>query len=88
MSVRINTKANKRFVMYIPGELRDEIEAWVGRKGSSLAEFGRAAFEFYLCVKKKEERNQQLAETCRIFDTDTESATDPWHTTEREAWPS
>ena len=27
MSVRNNTKANKRFVMYIPGELRDEIEA-------------------------------------------------------------
>ena len=33
MSVRHNTRANKRFVMYIPGELRDETEAWVGRKG-------------------------------------------------------
>ena len=67
MSSRSAVKPNHRFVMYIPNSLRNEIEDWVNKMGITFAEFGREAFELYLHKKRKEEKNAQLAETCRLF---------------------
>ncbi len=60
---------DQRFVLYVPNALRKEIEDWVNKMGITFAEFGREAFELYLSSKRKEERNTQLTETCKLFES-------------------
>ncbi len=81
-------KANQRFVMYIPNNLREEIERWVNKNGITLAEFGREAFQTYLSEKRREERNAQLAETCRLFNGNNEYVLNDWAGLENNTWPS
>lgn len=80
MPRRPSLKSSKRFVMYIPNVLREEIETWVKRRGITLAEFGRAAFENYLHHQKQEERDAQLAETCRLFENKSDDFLTEWTT--------
>ena len=86
MSRRAAVKPNHRFVMYIPNSLRNEIEDWVNKMGITFAEFGREAFELYLHKKRKEEKNAQLAETCRIFERKNKSTLNKWAGIEAENW--
>lgn len=88
MSRRTAVKPNHRFVMYIPSALRKEIEDWVNKMGITFAEFGREAFELYLHKKRKEEKNAQLAETCRMFESKNKSILDKWAGIEAENWPA
>ena len=88
MSRRPYAKASQRFVMYIPNALREEIEDWVGKMGMTLAEFGREAFESYLNSKRREERNAQLVETCRLFENKSKRILKEWASTEIENWPA
>ncbi len=86
MSRRTAVKPNHRFVMYIPNSLRNEIEDWVNKMGITFAEFGREAFELYLHNKRKEEKNAQLAETCRMFESKNKSTLNKWAGIEAENW--
>ena len=86
MSRRTAVKPNHRFVMYIPNSLRNEIEDWVNKMGITFAEFGREAFELYLHKKRKEEKNAQLAETCRMFESKNKSTLNKWAGIEAENW--
>ena len=88
MSRRTAVKPNHRFVMYIPNALRNEIEDWVNKMGITFAEFGREAFELYLVKKRKEEKNAQLAETCRMFEGKNKSTLNKWAGIEAENWPA
>jgi len=88
MSRRTAVKPNHRFVLYIPSALRNEIEDWVNKMGITFAEFGREAFELYLHKKRKEEKNAQLAETCRMFESKNKSILDKWAGIEAENWPA
>ena len=88
MSRRTAVKPNHRFVLYIPNTLRKEIEDWVNKMGITFAEFGREAFELYLHKKRKEEKNAQLAETCRIFESKNKSILNKWAGVEAENWPA
>ncbi|MCH7678185.1 hypothetical protein IID10_02335 [candidate division KSB1 bacterium] len=88
MSRRTAVKPNHRFVLYIPSALRKEIEDWVNKMGITFAEFGREAFELYLHKKRKEEKNAQLAETCRMFESKNKSILDKWAGIEAENWPA
>jgi len=54
----------------------------------TFAEFGREAFELYLHKKRKEEKNAQLAETCRIFESKNKSILNKWAGIEVENWPA
>ena len=54
--------------------------------GITFAEFGREAFELYLLKKRKEEKNAQLAETCRMFETKNKSTLNKWAGIEAENW--
>lgn len=74
--------------MYIPTNLREEIETWVNKMGITLAEFGREAFETYLSDKRKEERTEQLVETCKILDQHNDSVLKEWSSLEQESWPA
>ncbi len=87
MSRRPSLKSSQRFVMYIPNRLRQEIEGWVTKKGITLAEFGRDAFEAYLRDIKRKERDAQLAETCRLFDRQNNSVYQDWAPVEAQNWP-
>ncbi|MFQ5677694.1 MAG: hypothetical protein ACE5G1_17530 [bacterium] len=71
-------KTNHRFVMYIPDMLRKEVERWTNKMGMTFAEFGREAFELYLEKKRKEEREAQLAETCRLFKSQNTTLLNDW----------
>ncbi len=88
MSRRTAVKPNHRFVLYIPNALRKEIEDWVNKMGITFAEFGREAFELYLHKKRKEEKNAQLAETCRMFESKNKSVLNKWAGIEAENWPA
>ena len=88
MSRRTAVKPNHRFVLYIPNDLRKEIEDWVNKMGITFAEFGREAFELYLHKKRKEEKNAQLAETCRMFESKNKSVLNKWVGIEAENWPA
>ncbi len=88
MSRRSAVKPNHRFVLYIPNSLRKEIENWVNKMGITFAEFGREAFELYLSEKRKEERDAQLAETCRLFERNNNSVLNEWAGVEAETWPA
>ncbi len=85
---RTAVKPSQRFVLYIPNTLRKEIEGWVNKMGITFAEFGRDAFELYLSHKRKEERNTQLAGTCRLFESENKSVLDDWAGVEAENWPA
>lgn len=74
--------------MYIPNSLREEIENWVGKTGTTLAEFGRQAFESYLENNRREERKTQLAETCRLFENQNNHIVHDWAGAESEKWPA
>ncbi len=87
MRPRVYAKSRQRFVMYIPNYLREEIEVWVNKKGITMAEFGRDAFESYLNDRRREERTQQLAETCRLFEDSNEQILKEWTVVENETWP-
>ena len=87
MRPRIYTKTSQRFVMYIPNNLRAEIDHWVDKRGMTLAEFGREAFETYLKNKIREEKEAQLAETCRIFESKNKDLIKDWAVLENQAWP-
>ncbi len=86
MSRRTAVKPDHRFVLYIPNALRKEIEDWVNKTGITFAEFGREAFELYLHKKRKEEKNAQLAETCRMFESKNKSTLNKWAGIEAENW--
>ncbi len=88
MSRRTAIKPNHRFVLHIPNSLRKEIEDWVNKMGITFAEFGRDAFESYLRNKRKEERDAQLAETCRLFERKSNSVLNEWAGVEAETWPA
>lgn len=88
MKSKISTKTNQRFVMYIPNNLREEIESWVKKTGITMAEFGREAFKSYLIDRRREERNAQLAETCRIFENNNDRIFKEWAVIENENWPA
>ncbi|MFQ5602583.1 MAG: hypothetical protein ACE5HS_04880 [bacterium] len=88
MRRRTYAKTSQRFVMYIPTNLREEIETWVNKMGITLAEFGREAFETYLSDKRKEERTEQLVETCKILDQHNDSVLKEWSSLEQESWPA
>jgi metal-responsive CopG/Arc/MetJ family transcriptional regulator len=81
-------KSNQRFVMYIPNNLREEIENWTNKMGITLAEFGRDAFESYLSDRRREERDEELAETCRVFEDFNAQIVKDWSVTENENWPA
>ncbi len=85
---RTAVKPSQRFVLYIPNTLRKEIDDWVNKMGITFAEFGRDAFELYLSNKRKEERNSQLAETCRLFESKNNSDLNDWAGVEAETWPA
>lgn len=72
--------------MYIPNNLREEIENWVNKMGITLADFGRNAFESYLKDIRREERNAQLAETCRIFGNSNDTIYSEWALADQENW--
>ncbi|RMD92886.1 MAG: hypothetical protein D6813_05085 [Calditrichaeota bacterium] len=80
-------KNSQRFVMYIPNELRKEIENWVNKKGITMAEFGREALEEYLNSKLREERHAQLAETCKKFNHFHKEVKERWKALENKDWP-
>ncbi len=88
MSRRSVVNPNHRFVLYIPNSLRKEIENLVNKRGITFAEFGREAFELYLSEKRKEERDAQLAETCRLFERKSNSVLNEWAGVEAETWPA
>ncbi len=88
MSRRSAVKPNHRFVLYIPNSLRKEIENRVNKMGITFAEFGREAFELYLSEKRKEERDAQLAETCRLFERKNNGVLKEWAEVEAETWPA
>jgi hypothetical protein len=88
MSVKTQLRSDQRFVLYISNTLRTEIEHWVEREDMSLAEFGREAFEYYLTNKKKEERDRQLAETCKLFKRTNSRVMIDWGRAEGENWAS
>ncbi|MFQ5708948.1 MAG: hypothetical protein ACE5HO_15935 [bacterium] len=88
MTRKANTKARQRFVMYIPNDLRREIETWASQKGITLAEFGREAFESYLHAKRREERHAQLAETCQMLAELNDQVAEKWGITDAENWPT
>lgn len=81
-----NLKSSQRFVMYIPNNLRAEIEGWVSKMGITLADFGRDAFIKYLDEIKRQERNAQLAETCRFFESNNVSVYREWASADKENW--
>jgi metal-responsive CopG/Arc/MetJ family transcriptional regulator len=81
------TKSSQRFVMYIPNNLREEIDDLVDKRGITLAEFGRDAFETYLNSIKEEERKAQLAETCRLFEAQNDDLSNLWAGEENGNWP-
>ena len=83
---KVQTKTNQRFVMYIPSSLREEIECWVDKMNITYAEFGREAFEHYISNKKREERRQELAETCRLFEQHNNTLFTDWARLEMENW--
>ena len=87
MNNRMYTKSSQRFVMYIPNHLREEIDDLVDKRGITLAEFGRDAFESYLNSIRQEEKRAQLAETCRIFGADNQSIANLWTGVENGNWP-
>ncbi len=87
MNNRMYTKPSQRFVMYIPNNLREEIDDLVDKRGITLAEFGRDAFESYLNSIRQEEQRAQLAETCRIFGTDNQNIANLWTGVENGNWP-
>ena len=88
MSRRPVVKPNHRFVLYILNSLRKEIENWVNKMGITFTEFGRDAFELYLSNKRKEERDAQLAETCRLFERKNNTVLNEWTGVEAETWPA
>jgi len=75
---KLQEKNSQRFVMYVPRELRREIQLWAAKKNMTMAEFGRAAFETYLNGKKRQERNEQLMETCRMFESTNQHLSTDW----------
>lgn len=85
MPRRPRVKSNHRFVLYIPNALRKEIEDWVNKMGITFAEFGREAFELYLNNKRKEERNAQLEETCKLFGNENKLVLKEWDEIEAAA---
>ncbi len=87
MNNRMYTKSSQRFVMYIPNNLREEIDDLVDKRGITLAEFGRDAFENYLNSIRQEEKRAQLAETCRIFGPDNQNIANLWTGVENGNWP-
>ncbi len=88
MSLGSVVSPDHRFVLYVSNALRKEIEDWVNKMGITFAEFGREAFELYLSSKRKEERNTQLAGTCRLFESENKSVLDDWAGVEAENWPA
>lgn len=88
MPGNVNVKSNQRFVMYIPNKLRKEIEKWVKKHGITMAEFGREAFETHLQNKQREERQAQLAETCRLLVDTNNNIMKEWRSVESENWPA
>lgn len=87
MARKSNHKVRQRFVMYIPTDLRQEIEYWVKKQGITLAEFGREAFVSFLEKKRREERHAQLAKTCQLLSGDDEQIAAKWWMAESETWP-
>ncbi|MCG8603431.1 hypothetical protein MJD09_00310 [bacterium] len=79
-------KASHRFVMYISGQLREQIEDLVRQNGLTLAAFGRRAFESYLSQLQMEERNRQLTKTCMIFEQKNQQVFNQWADVEK-GWP-
>jgi len=79
---------DQRFVLYVPNALRKEIDDWVNKMGITFADFGREAFELYLSSKRKEERNTQLTETCKLFESKNNSVLNDWAGVEAENWPA
>ena len=88
MSRRSAVKPNHRFVLCIPDSLRIEIENRVSKMGITFAEFGREAFELYVNETRNEERDAQLAETCRQFERKNNGVLKEWAGVEAETWPA
>ncbi len=86
MRRKLNMKSSQRFVMYIPNNLRKEIEVCVNKMGITLADFGRDAFVAYLDEIKRRERTEQLAETCRLFESNNETIYREWATADNGNW--
>jgi hypothetical protein len=80
-------KASHRFVMYISNQLREQVEELVKQNGLTLAAFGRRAFESYLSQLQMEERNRQLAQTCRIFEQRNQQIFNRWAEVDK-SWPA
>ncbi|MFQ5677349.1 MAG: type II toxin-antitoxin system PemK/MazF family toxin, partial [bacterium] len=59
------TSDGRRIHIYVSKQQYEEIEGCVGSDGVTVAGFCREAFEHYLSDKRKEIRQQKLAETCR-----------------------
>ena len=87
MAENLNKKSNRRFVLHISSELRQQIEEWVNRNGVTMAYFGRVAFRKFLEDKKRERRQVQLLETCKRFEKRNTGLMDEWSETDFEKWP-
>lgn len=80
-------KPNKRIVMYVPNELCNEIKSWVGENFTTLSDFGREAFRFYLGERKKEQSREQLAESCQMLNKHNRQISHDWARIDTEFWP-
>ena len=87
MAVKMSHKANKRIVMYVPNELCYEIKSWVGENYTTLSDFGREAFRYYLEERRREEVQQQLVESCAHFNQINDQINAEWAKADGEYWP-
>ncbi|RMF65318.1 MAG: hypothetical protein D6743_08165 [Calditrichaeota bacterium] len=87
MAVKVHPKTNKRIVMYVPSDLCYEIKNWVGENFTTLSDFGREAFRYYLKERRKEQVQQQLVESCIQFNSLNGQINEEWQEADGENWP-
>lgn len=63
---------HQRFVVCITDEQKRQIQEWVAKKRLSLTEFGRKALTAHIKKMEKLDKRQRLADTCRLFASETE----------------
>jgi metal-responsive CopG/Arc/MetJ family transcriptional regulator len=64
------TKDGHRVNMYFPAELYTDMKSWVSLHQTNITELCREAIRHYLQRKRKEMKQNELVETCRMLSVD------------------
>lgn len=67
MAERAITKNGHRLHLYITNELYQDIQEWTTTNNITLSEFSREALKYFLHIKHRKIREDQLAETCQVL---------------------